>query len=206
MEIKGRTFLQSFFFIEESKKAPNMRKMQQGCNFSSWACTGEREAQWQSSWEDNQWSSTGTPAHAIYAQRQTPANRKILMKRCFRPVSTDTFALKLLSKSWLYKSVELSRHHNCLKVPEIEDSDQMSGSIGKCERFWLMGRGICRPSVFLAPDILPLVTPDIENYKQKLKELFLFMNRWLHLMYGPSGPSVLLAPDTGCHQKHQVLD
>ena len=175
------------FFIEESKKAPNIKKIQQGCNFSSWACIGEREAQWQSSWEDNQWSSTGTPAHAIYAQWQTPANRKILMKRCFRPGSTDTFALidKLLSKSWLYnswrrhpvretrekkhgKSVELSRHHNCLKVPEIEDSDQMSGSIGKCERFWLMGRGICRPSVFLAPDILPLVTSDIENYKQEL--------------------------------------
>ena len=35
MEIKGRTFLQSFFFIEESKKAPNIKNIQQGCNFLS---------------------------------------------------------------------------------------------------------------------------------------------------------------------------
>ena len=106
MEIKGGTFRQSFLFIEESKKAPNIKQMQQGCNFSSWACIGEREAQWQSSWEDNQWSSTGTPAHAIYAQWQTPANRKLLMKRCFRPVSLWHLCIQVAFKVLIVQFME----------------------------------------------------------------------------------------------------
>ena len=97
MEIKGGTFRQSFFHWR-IQKSTKYKKIQQGCNFSSWACIGEREAQWQSSWEDNQWSSTGTPPHAIYAQGKTPANRKILMKRCLRPGSLWHFCTQVAFK------------------------------------------------------------------------------------------------------------